>query len=188
METLRWWQKGLVGVSLAVLAFLYIPIVILVVFSFNDSKVTSFPLAGFTFRWYEAFLANEQMLRALANSLIVALFATALSVIVGVTAALALDRVQILLEHRAQRLADAALRRLGVGSDIVERQHRHELREENRPEHQRAPAAGTMAAARARAACWPMVSSALRASASSILRRRDGGWRKKFRPSAGSAA
>lgn len=92
MQALRWWQMGLVGVSLAVLAFLYIPIVILVIFSFNDSKVTSFPLAGFTFRWYEAFLANEQMLRALANSLIVALFATALSVIVGVTAALALDR------------------------------------------------------------------------------------------------
>jgi spermidine/putrescine transport system permease protein len=92
MLRLRWWQKGMVGVSLGVLAFLYVPIVILVMFSFNDSKVTSFPLAGFTLHWYEAFLANGQMLRALANSLWVALFATALSVVIGVTAALALDR------------------------------------------------------------------------------------------------
>lgn len=92
MLCLRWWQKGMVGVSLGVLTFLYLPIVMLVIFSFNDSKVTSFPLAGFTLHWYEAFLTNAQMLRALANSLWVALFATALSVVIGVTAALALDR------------------------------------------------------------------------------------------------
>ena len=92
MHALRWWQKGMVGVSLAVLAFLYLPIVILVVFFFNDSSVTSFPLAGFTLRWYHAFLGNAAMLKALANSLTVAVFATAISVIVGVTAALALDR------------------------------------------------------------------------------------------------
>lgn len=92
MRALRWWQKGMVGVSLMVLAFLYLPIVILVVFSFNDSAVTSFPLSGFTLRWYQAFLSNSQMLAALGNSLIVALCATALCLVLGVTAALALDR------------------------------------------------------------------------------------------------
>ncbi len=92
MQTLRWWQKGMVGVSLGVLAFLYLPIIMLVIFSFNDSKVTSFPLAGFTLHWYEAFLSNGQMLKALWNSLFVAFFATLLSVIIGVIAALALDR------------------------------------------------------------------------------------------------
>lgn len=94
MHSLRWWQKGMVGVSLGVLAFLYLPIVMLVIFSFNDSKVTSFPLAGFTLHWYEAFLANGPMLRALWNSLVVAVFATGLSVVIGVTAALALDRYE----------------------------------------------------------------------------------------------
>lgn len=92
MRSLQWWQTGLVGLSVFVLAFLYVPIAILVVFSFNDSAVTSFPLSGFTLRWYSAFLANQQMLTALANSLIVAVCATAVSVTVGVTAALALDR------------------------------------------------------------------------------------------------
>ncbi|PWE53205.1 ABC transporter permease [Metarhizobium album] len=94
MHALKWWQRGMVGFSIAVLAFLYLPIVMLVLFSFNDSKVTSFPLAGFTLHWYEAFLANEQMLRALRNSLVVAVCATALSVVVGVTAAIALDRYE----------------------------------------------------------------------------------------------
>jgi spermidine/putrescine transport system permease protein len=94
MRSLQWWQTGMVGLSVFVLAFLYVPIAILVVFSFNDSAVTSFPLSGFTLRWYSAFLANQQMLAALANSLIVAVCATAVSVTVGVTAALALDRYQ----------------------------------------------------------------------------------------------
>ncbi|TCU07605.1 ABC transporter permease [Rhizobium sullae] len=92
MASLQWWQRGLVGFSLLVLIFLYVPIVILVLFSFNDSPVTSFPLSGFTLRWYQQFLANNQMLTALGNSLIVASFATLLSVVIGVTAALALDR------------------------------------------------------------------------------------------------
>ncbi|KWV41809.1 ABC transporter permease [Rhizobium altiplani] len=92
MRTLQWWQRGLAGVSILVLAFLYVPIAILVMFSFNDSAVTSFPLSGFTLRWYQAFLSNGQMLAALKNSLLVALFATAVSVTVGVTAALAIDR------------------------------------------------------------------------------------------------
>jgi spermidine/putrescine transport system permease protein len=92
MASLQWWQRGMVGLSIFVLAFLYVPIIILVLFSFNDSSVTSFPLSGFTLRWYHQFLANGQMLTALANSLIVASFATLVSVAIGVTAALALDR------------------------------------------------------------------------------------------------
>ncbi|MFG6083485.1 ABC transporter permease [Paracoccus litorisediminis] len=92
MNRLLWWQKGLVGFAVAVLAFLYLPIVVLVIFSFNDSKVTSFPLSGFTLHWYSQVLANSQMLTALGNSLYVAVFATLISVVVGVLAALALHR------------------------------------------------------------------------------------------------
>jgi len=92
MKQLLWWQKGMVGFVFGVLAFLYLPIVVLVVFSFNDSKVTSFPLAGFTWHWYQAVFANAQMLTALKNSLIVAVCATALTLIIGTLAALVLDR------------------------------------------------------------------------------------------------
>ncbi|KTQ94172.1 ABC transporter permease [Aureimonas ureilytica] len=96
MRSLLWWQQALVGVSLLVLAFLYVPISLLILFSFNDSPVTSFPLAGFTWRWYSAALANGQMLTALQNSLIVAVCATIVSVVIGVAAAIALDRYDFL--------------------------------------------------------------------------------------------
>ncbi|WP_444451933.1 ABC transporter permease [Rhodobacter capsulatus] len=92
MKQLLWWQKGMVGFVFGVLAFLYLPIVVLIVFSFNDSKVTSFPLAGFTWHWYQAVFANAQMLTALKNSLIVAVCATALTLTIGTLAALVLDR------------------------------------------------------------------------------------------------
>ncbi len=95
MKSLLWWQKGMIGFVFGVLLFLYLPIVMLVLFSFNDSSVTSFPLAGFTWRWYQAVLANEQMLRALGNSLIVASAATAITLSLGTLAALALDRYDV---------------------------------------------------------------------------------------------
>jgi len=82
------------GVAAAcVVAFLYLPIVVLIVFSFNDNPVTTLPLREFTWRWYASAFANKDLLRALWNSLYVATVATAICVLVGVPAALALDRV-----------------------------------------------------------------------------------------------
>ncbi|MDO6966021.1 ABC transporter permease [Rhizobium alvei] len=92
MHKLLWWQKSLVGVAIGTLLFLYVPVAILILFSFNDSPVTSFPLSGFTWGWYEKVFANEDLLKALVNSLIVAVSATALTIVIGVPAALALDR------------------------------------------------------------------------------------------------
>jgi spermidine/putrescine transport system permease protein len=92
MRKLLWWQKALSGLAVAVLGFLYLPIVVLVIFSFNDSPVISFPLSGFTLDWYRAFLGNSEILRALWNSLCVAFFATLLSILIGTMAALALYR------------------------------------------------------------------------------------------------
>lgn len=91
-SSLAWWQRGLVGVAVAALAFLYLPIAVLVLFSFNASKVTTFPLSGFTLDWYARAFANAEMLTALGNSLVVAGSATVLAVLLGVPAALALDR------------------------------------------------------------------------------------------------
>ncbi len=94
MRQLLWWQKSMVGFVIGVLGFLYLPIVVLVVFSVNDSPVTSFPLSGFTWRWYSAVLANREMLEALNNSLIVAVCATALTLSIGTLTAIALDRYE----------------------------------------------------------------------------------------------
>nr|WP_050590139.1 ABC transporter permease [Pseudomonas sp. URMO17WK12:I12] len=84
---------GNFGVSLSgclVLAFLLLPILIVLPLSFSDSRYMSLPLGHFTLRWYEDFFSSSQWLSALFNSFAVALASTALAVILGGLAALGL--------------------------------------------------------------------------------------------------
>jgi len=78
-------------ITMAVLVFFYLPIVILVVNSFNASRFGS-GWQGFSLGWYARLFHEPEIWRAARNSLIIALSATALSVILGTTAALALHR------------------------------------------------------------------------------------------------
>jgi spermidine/putrescine transport system permease protein len=71
--------------------FLYAPIVVLAVFSLNDGD-PSFPLQGFTTRWYGEFFSNTLLLQALRRSLIVATASSCIAVTLGVMAAFALIR------------------------------------------------------------------------------------------------
>ncbi|WP_411740852.1 ABC transporter permease [Pseudomonas sp. A-R-19] len=84
---------GNLGVSLSgclVLAFLLLPILIVLPLSFSDSRYMSLPLGHFTLRWYEDFFSSSQWLSALFNSFAVALASTALAVVLGGLAALGL--------------------------------------------------------------------------------------------------
>jgi len=72
-------------------AYLYVPIVILVVFSFNASRSATV-WSGFALDWYDRAFANDDIQRAALNSLIVALTATGLATVVATLAALALAR------------------------------------------------------------------------------------------------
>ena len=75
-----------------VVGFLYAPIVILLIFSFNKSAVPTFPLSGFTLHWYRAFLANSEIRGALETSAIIAALSSAGAVVLGVLASIALTR------------------------------------------------------------------------------------------------
>ena len=75
-----------------VVAFLYAPIVILVIFSFNDSQVPSFPLSGFTLHWYRQFLSNADLRAALETSAIIAAISSLGAVLLGILASIALVR------------------------------------------------------------------------------------------------
>jgi len=79
------------GWTALVVAFLYAPIAVMVVYSFNDSRL-NLRWQGFTWRWYGELLADRPLIQALENSLIVALVATALSVILGTAGAWLLHR------------------------------------------------------------------------------------------------
>jgi spermidine/putrescine transport system permease protein len=84
-------SRILTAFSLAVYAFLYAPILVLVVFSFNKSRLTA-SWEGFTFGWYHKLFENPQILSALRNSLIVGFATTLICVVAGTAAALAFHR------------------------------------------------------------------------------------------------
>ena len=77
-----------------VIAFLISPLILVILFSFNTSALTSFPLTGFTLDWYRRLIANESFWPALSNSLIIGLTVAVLSVTIGTLAALALVRLK----------------------------------------------------------------------------------------------
>ena len=84
-------ERGLRAWTLAVLAFLYLPIAVLVVYSFNASRL-NVSWQGFTFDWYRQLAMNSPLRQAAWNSLVVALATTALSVVIGTGGAWLLHR------------------------------------------------------------------------------------------------
>src|SRR6516225_11843684 len=76
-----------------VFGFLYMPIVVLIIYSFNRDGVGGFPPQNLTLDWYRQLLQDSALWDSVVNSLIVALCAMAISIGLGLTAPLALDRV-----------------------------------------------------------------------------------------------
>ncbi|HXV26273.1 MAG TPA: ABC transporter permease [Alphaproteobacteria bacterium] len=85
------------------LAYLTIPLALVILFSFNTSALTSFPITGLTLDWYRKLARNESFWPALYNSLTVGAAVAAMSVAAGLLAALALARTEI---NRAQTFID----------------------------------------------------------------------------------
>jgi spermidine/putrescine transport system permease protein len=103
------WQQRFSNVALnfyGVLGylFLYLPIIIVVIFSFNDSRSTA-QWAGFTTHWYVDMITDSQIIISLWNSLFVAIVSTIVSTIIGTLAAMAMERYRF----RGQLVMDAML-------------------------------------------------------------------------------
>ena len=81
----------LLAAGIAAYAFLYLPLVVVVAYSFNDSRLNA-EWVGFTLRWYRTLAADKPMLAAARNSLLVAAAACAISTALGTLAGMALHR------------------------------------------------------------------------------------------------
>lgn len=92
LATSRGALRGLRGYLGLLLAYLYAPLAILVIFSFNDAVVPRFPLRGFTTRWYHQFLSNPELLASLRRSAVVAASSAAGAVALGLLASVVLVR------------------------------------------------------------------------------------------------
>ena len=71
-------------------SFMYVPIAVMAVFSFNESKSRTI-FTGFTFKWYKSLFHNEMILSALGLSLVVALIAAVVATVVGTAAAIGIN-------------------------------------------------------------------------------------------------
>ena len=80
----KWYTKAYVGL---VMLFLYMPIAVLIFYSFNASKSRSV-WAGFSLKWYKELFSNELILTSLRNTIIVALIASVVATILGTAAAM----------------------------------------------------------------------------------------------------
>ena len=100
---LRLLEWGLGAWTALVFLFLYVPIAVLVGYSFNTSKL-NVVWEGFTFRWYRELLGNEPILRTLGNSLLVASISTVLAVVIGTTGAWLLHRFRYRFARGIQAL------------------------------------------------------------------------------------
>lgn len=87
MKKNNWLSKLFV---ILVLLFNYLPIIVVVVYSFNASKYSNW--AGFSLQWYEKLLRNSQILRSLNNSLILAFSSCGLSILIGTAGAVGMAR------------------------------------------------------------------------------------------------
>jgi len=97
-----------------VLLFLYLPIFILVLFSFNDTKLNIL-FEGFTLKWYSVLLENRTLLSAFKNTLVVAFISTLISTVIGTISAIGLSRY----EFRGKGLINSLLYIPIVMPDIV---------------------------------------------------------------------
>lgn len=99
----RLWRVALIAICALVLLFLIAPIIAIMPLSFNIEPYFTYPMPGLSMRWYEDFFTDVRWLDALKSSVIIALAATTLSMILGTLAALGLSRASF--PHRGLVMA-----------------------------------------------------------------------------------
>lgn len=82
--------------ALAVYGFLYLPLLIVAIYSFNDSKLNA-EWVGFTLKWYDKLFHNREMLAAAGNSLIIASVSAIVATVLGTLAGMAMHRYRLKL-------------------------------------------------------------------------------------------
>lgn len=88
-----WW---LYAAGIAAYLFLYLPLVIVVVYSFNDSRLNA-EWVGFTWHWYGVLFNDEQMIEAAWNSLVIGLVTSLIATVLGTLAGYAMYRYRLRL-------------------------------------------------------------------------------------------
>lgn len=92
MTESRWVRIGLRSFAVALLSFLYLPLVVLAVYAFNPSRTLAWPPTGVTVGWFVEAATNPRILEAFGSSIVAAVGATAIALVLGTFAALGVQR------------------------------------------------------------------------------------------------
>ncbi|MBV9626101.1 MAG: ABC transporter permease [Acidobacteria bacterium] len=101
------WNRGRIALAVyaaLLFAFLYLPVLVLVVYSCNGQGVGGFPPHNFTLRWYSLLFQDDAIWRSVGNSIVVALASVLIGLALGIPAALALDRASFPGKRAFRRL------------------------------------------------------------------------------------
>lgn len=107
-RTTAWILHATVGL---IFVFMYVPMLTLVVFSFNESRFLVFPLSGLSWKWYGVLLANADIQRSIWNSIVVAVAVVPCTLLIGIPLAL--------IFHRHRFFGSAVIERLTLIPLIV---------------------------------------------------------------------
>ena len=104
-------EKAALGLMLL---FFYLPIVYIVIFSFNDSRsLTNF--TGFSLQWYEKMFSDSTMVESIFYTVVIAVLATVISTVVGTLTAIGLSKSRKILQTAVERINDLPV----MNPDIV---------------------------------------------------------------------
>ena len=107
------WQSfkniGMVAYLVLLYGFIFLPVFVLVLFSFQDSRLPIMPFTGPTLKWYEAVLADSRLVESMINSLLVAVSSSTVAVFLGFLAAYGLARYHLPAKGLQRALLTAPL-------------------------------------------------------------------------------
>ena len=92
IATSKWAKWVLIGIFVFEIIFLYAPVTLLYIFSFNEGSVVGFPFVGFSLNWYETAFTNRGLLLSIRTSATIALMSSTASIVVGLLMAIPLAR------------------------------------------------------------------------------------------------
>jgi spermidine/putrescine transport system permease protein len=90
-------SRVLGGYFLLLAVFLYAPLAVLVIFSFDDSQIQTLPYAGFTLRWFRNVFSNGDLISAVERSAVIALFTALGAMLLGLATAVAMTARKLAL-------------------------------------------------------------------------------------------
>ena len=92
---MRWGWQAIRLWTVLVYGFMFLPVAVVVLLSFNASQFGSFPITGFSLRWFVELAQNDAIMRAFRTSIVLGLLTAAISTTLGVLASLALVRYRV---------------------------------------------------------------------------------------------